>query len=98
MRYYALLAMFCLVDMFSECTYKEVKDTIIKEFTIPTSRLRIVVSTIAFEMGIDAPNVRKTIHWGPSNDIELYIQETGHAGRDEHDRHRLYSTMVVKVL
>ena len=45
------LAMFCLVDMFLECTYKEVKDTIIEEFTIPTSRLRIVVANHCFWNG-----------------------------------------------
>ena len=33
-------------------------------------------------MGLDCPNVRRIIHWGPSNDVEAYIQETGRAGRD----------------
>ena len=33
-------------------------------------------------MGIDCPNVRRIVHWGGSNDIEAYLQETGRAGRD----------------
>jgi ATP-dependent DNA helicase RecQ len=33
-------------------------------------------------MGIDCPNVRHIIHWGVSDDIEMYVQESGRAGRD----------------
>ena len=33
-------------------------------------------------MGLDCPNVRRIIHWGPPEDIETFIQETGRAGRD----------------
>ena len=44
--------------------------------------LRVVIGTIAFGMGLDCPDVRHIIHWGPSADIESYIQETGRAGRD----------------
>ena len=33
-------------------------------------------------MGIDSPNVQRVLHWGPLSDVELYLQETGRAGRD----------------
>ena len=33
-------------------------------------------------MGLDCPNIRRVIHWGPSADVESYLQETGRAGRD----------------
>ena len=42
----------------------------------------IVISTIAFSMGLDVPNIRQVIHWGPSEDFESYIPETGRSGRD----------------
>ena len=38
-------------------------------------------------MGLNCPNVRRIIHWGPPSDIESYIQETGRAGRDGDTAH-----------
>ena len=32
--------------------------------------------------GLDCSDVRKIIHWGPSEVTEQYLQETGRAGRD----------------
>ena len=34
-------------------------------------------------MGLDCPCVHKIIHWGPSQDIDMYVQEIGRAGRDD---------------
>ena len=39
-----------------------------------------MVATVAFGMGLDCPNVHHIIHWGASNDVEAYFQETGRAG------------------
>ena len=33
-------------------------------------------------MGIDVPNVRTIIHFGPSSDVDDYFQECGRAGHD----------------
>ena len=74
--------MFRLVDMFTSCTRPDVKDTVLKSFSRADSHLRVVIATVAFGMGLDCPNVRRVIHWGPSENIELYLQETGRAGRD----------------
>ena len=76
------LAQFRLVDLFTACTHKDVKNSILANFARPGGVLRVVVATVAFGMGVDCPDVRRIIHWGASNDIEAYLQETGRAGRD----------------
>ncbi|KAF2075300.1 hypothetical protein CYY_003377 [Polysphondylium violaceum] len=68
----------------SSCYHSQLTDkkreTILREFLF--NSLQVIVATIAFGMGIDKPDIRLIIHYGPAASIEQFYQESGRCGRD----------------
>jgi len=72
----------CLLEMLHSCTPTSNKEVIMKSFCKEHGKIRVLIATIAFGMGIDCKAVKRVIHFGPAKNIESYVQETGRAGRD----------------
>lgn len=54
----------------------------VKQSAWMKEKARVMVSTNAFGMGIDKPNVRFVVHMDLPDSPEAYFQEAGRAGRD----------------
>lgn len=61
---------------------KTEEDNIRNQEAFLENQLDVMVSTKAFGMGIDKPNIRFTIHNNYPGSIESFVQEAGRGGRD----------------
>lgn len=71
-----------VLEMLHSCTPDANKETVLESFRKEDGQGLVLVATIAFGMGVDCKGVHRTVHFGPSKNVEAFIQETGRAGRD----------------
>ena len=71
-----------LVMMYHSAATQATKEKAIASFYHPDGKLRRLIATTAFGLGIDCPDISQIIHWGPPAELDSYVQETGRGGRD----------------
>ena len=71
--------------MFHLKTDEVVKDSICQSYQDPNGNIRVILCSTSFSMGLDVKGVDTVIHYGPANDIDDYVQESGRAGRNPLD-------------
>ena len=71
----------CLVGIYHSLTLNTNKERIAKDLK-EGGTTRIVLATTALSMGVNFPNVRRVIMYGPPRTILDFHQEAGCAGRD----------------
>ncbi len=70
-----------IAHMYHHSTPDRNKHLVETEFPQPNSRIRLVIATSAFGMGIDVPDIYAVINWECRKSTSEFIQQSGRAGR-----------------
>lgn len=62
----------------------EADEKVANQNAFMNDKVRIIVATSAFGMGVDKKDVGLVVHYDISDSLENYVQEAGRAGRDPH--------------
>ena len=71
-----------LVDVFTAVSTFEMRELILKEFSKSDTKLRLLIATTAFGLGVDCPDIARIINFGSPATLEELVQESGRAGRN----------------
>ena len=88
-----------LVEMYHARVDEQNKDEILASFSEESGCIRVLIATIAYGMGINCKGVKDVIHYGPPQNLERYLQESGRAGRSADSGCRaviLYSNVMLQ--
>lgn len=70
-----------LAEVFHAKLDKEALKRIPALFSKDGGNLRVLISTVAFGLGMDIPDIRNVVHWGVPDDCLAYWQEVGRCAR-----------------
>ena len=72
----------CLLGSYHANTLDKHKKRVMTQLLKVNGVCRVVIETTALGMGINIPNVRYVIHYGPPREVDDFMQEIGRGGRD----------------
>lgn len=76
----------CLLGIYHSNSWQSCKDRVLSQFKTDGVK-HVLVSTTALCMGVNFPDVRYIVNWGPARSILDQHQEAGRAGRDGKKSH-----------
>ena len=76
----------CLIGIYHSNSWQSSKDRVLNQFEGAGVK-RVIIATTAPCMGVNFPDVRYIINWGPARSILDQHQEIGRAGRDGKKSH-----------
>ena len=71
-----------IFGMFHLTTNEKIRMEICQSFQDKNEINRVVLSSTSFSVGLNVRKVNNVIQYGPANDIDNYLQDSGQAGRD----------------
>ena len=71
----------CILGIYHSNSWQSTKDRVLAQFKTNGVK-RILIATTALCMGVNFPDVRYIVNWGPARSILDQHQEAGRAGRD----------------
>jgi len=83
---------FRLIDVFTAASDNDMQEEIITEFCKSDTKLRLIIASTAFGLGIDCKDIGWVINYGTPNTLEELVQEMGRAGRDGNQAQATYIT------
>lgn len=71
----------CILGIYHSLSWDKYKDRLVVDLKT-NGKKRLVVATTALSMGVNFPDIRYVINWGPARNLLDHHQEAGRAGRD----------------
>jgi len=71
----------CLLGIYHSSSWQRSKDRVMESFK-GQGKIRVVVASAALSMGVNFPDIRYVVNWGPPRSLLDFHQEAGRAGRD----------------
>lgn len=72
----------CLVSVFTSVSTVHMRELLLQEFTTAGTKLRLLIATTAFGLGVDCSDIERIINWGSPSTLEELVQEAGRGGGD----------------
>ena len=70
-----------LIDVFTAASDTDMRE-VLKEFCKKDTKLRLLIASTAFGLGVDCTDIKRVINYGTPGTLEELVQESGRAGRD----------------